>query len=235
MNGGVQHEVKKKQRGLLSFLFAVARAIFWGFLVGMLINGFMWHHEGYQALMKDLKITYQEQVNGIALRNQAISDHYDLAVNGIKETSQREEAKAMSWLDHFAKGQFLKNSPEVTQKAHGVVGFIDHLVNVAWGTLEVLIAKFFSVFASFWVFIFAAFLGAMDGLLARYIRTQEGGRESTFIFHRVSDVVIRLPIGILFLYLTLPFFLNPEMVVVIVSVLFFSFFYLATANLKKFL
>ena len=126
-------------------------------------------------------------------------------------------------------------SQRVKKKDSKIMQAVGHFVFVLVNTLVILFAKFFSVFVSFWVFLFAAILGATDGLLERYIRTNEGGRESTFIFHRVSDTVIKIPVAILFFYLTIPLFFNPEMIVMVMSVLFFLFFYIATANLKKFL
>jgi hypothetical protein len=51
----------------------------------------------------------------------------------------------------------------------------------------------------------------------------------------VSDIVIQGPVALIFVYLTLPIFFNPEIVVVVMGVLFFIFFRMITANLKKFL
>lgn len=231
----VDSAVTKKKRGLTSFIWAVLRAVFWGLLIGLIINCFMWHEEGYKKLMLDMNNTYKQQINGIAVRNIDAASEYAAGIGVVGDTVSFGEKRTENLLDKVPYIHSVKTSDSFNKSASSIGNAINHFFEVLVNTFKVLAAKFLSVFASFWVFIFAAILGATDGLLARYVRTNEGGRESTFIFHRVSDTVIKIPVAIVFLYLTIPLFLNPELVVLVMSILFFMFFYIATANLKKFL
>lgn len=222
--------VTKKKKGAASFVFSIIKAVLWGLAIGVIINCIMWNFEGYQKLMKNLNHTYQTQMTGIALRNEGAAVGFGAIASALGDAIQIGESKAQR---HISKSDYLNST---TNKIDSKIwGSVDHFIIVITATCEVLVAKFLSIFVSAWVFVFAGILGAMDGLLVRYVRTSEGGRESTFIFHRVSDTVIKVPVAIIFFYLTIPLLFNPELVVVFISILFFMFFYIAMANLKKFL
>lgn len=96
--------------------------------------------------------------------------------------------------------------------------------------------KFINIFSPIWVYAMTIILGVLDGLTARYIRTVEGGRESTFIFHHLSKTWMRLLYLLLLLQTCSPFWtLSNDVMALIVAT--FLFFYSRTkcAHLKKFL
>lgn len=232
---GVDSAVIKKKKGATSFVYSIIKSIFWGLLIGVIINCIMWHFEGYKRLMEDLIHTYQTQMTGVALRNEGAAVGFGALagmINDVIKTGENKVQGLISESDYLHSATDNKKAKSIGSK---IWGALDHFILVVSATFEVLIAKFLSIFVSVWVFVFASILGAMDGLLERFIRTSEGGRESTFIFHRVSDTMIKVPVAIVFFYLTIPLFFNPELIVVFMSILFFMFFYIATANLKKFL
>ena len=231
----VRDEIVKKKNTLSNYLFAICKAIFWGMVVGIIINAVMWHIEGYQALIKGTEHTYDEQIRSIVLRNKSAAKEYASSVDVMRDSTMWVGSTIAVDAEKIPYFNAVEDHVMTTSTRKFVFMAVEHVFIVLGWTFKVVIAKFLSVFASFWVFIFAALMGAMDGLLARYIRTNEGGRESTFIFHRVSDKVIKVPITIVFLYLSSPLTINPEVIVLIMSLLFFVFFYIATANLKKFL
>jgi hypothetical protein len=109
------------------------------------------------------------------------------------------------------------------------------IVDVWNETAKDVLAKTVSVLVSLWVFVFSSLLGAMDGLLNRYKRTCEGGRESTYIYHKVSSSMYKIPLAILVVFLSLPLDINPEIVVILLSITFFMYFYITTSSLKKYL
>ena len=231
----VEVAASNQGRSTLAFAFMIARAMLWGFFIGVLINSYLWIKDGYAQFTQNAQATYQQQMDNIALRNQQVakaSARGDVWLQNQWQHSlhtTRQLSWQVPWLSkldqYFDVSYYLDNSQV----------FWHRLVSMLVLTAKVVIAKCISLFASVWVFVFAALIGALDGLVARYIRTSEGGRESTFIFHKVADGLLKIPVILLFLYLTSPFFINPEWVVVLMGVLFFAFFYTATANLKKFL
>lgn len=182
--------------------------------------------------MFDLDASYKKQLSSISSNNHEIATMYTHGVDRVHSFFHRSWRMGQKFINQVPYVHSFMNNPlnQSQIKTH-----IMRFFSILGMTFKLLIAKFASIFVSIWVFVFASILGAMDGLLSRYIRTVEGGRESTFIFHRVSGVVIKIPVAIVFLYLSTPFFLNPKWVVMVMSLLFFGFFYIATANLKKFL
>ena len=223
----LNEEIKKPPNGLVSFVSSVVLTVFWGLAIGLIINGAYWAISGFKSVNQDLDRTANEQ---------ALSFDGNLGFfeNRFLSTLAFVKSKESALL---AK---LKHSNATLSKEAAAWGpraaiAINRALVVCFKTLEVLILKFLSIFASAWIYVFFAFMGAIDGLLSRYIRTEEGGRESTFLFHKISSLMLKLPLGILFFYLALPFFIDPQVVVLVVGVLFFSFFQISSANLKKFI
>lgn len=228
-------KVEKKSGGIIWTLIS---SVMWGWFVGLLINGYLGFVHGYDYVIQDLDTTYSVQVENIAWRNPDAAARLSSGLVKLGEAIEWVESKAGAF---FASNDTLisltqsKTSASTRRIVSGITEGIGRFVTVLLGTFLVLIAKFMSLFVSVWVFLFASIVGAMDGLLTRYVRTYEGGRESAFIYHKVANLVMKVPFGVMFLYLSLPVFLDPEVVVVVISLMFFWFFYVATANLKKFL
>jgi len=230
-----QDEIAVQQRGLMKTLWSVFSAIVWGLCIGVAINCVFWYLQGYPKLMQSMKTTYQQQMQGISLRQSHVGAILSQKLRTFTHVWQQTEQHGAKVIKQH---HLLDHLPFVSKKGDGVPRWgqgIEHFLAVMGATLMVMMAKCLSVMVSFWVFVFAALMGAMDGLLKRYIRTNEGGRESTFIFHRVSELMITLPVALLFFYLTLPVFVRPEIVAVGMGVIVFLFFHISTANLKKFL
>ncbi len=228
-------EIQVQQRGFFKALWSVFSAVLWGLCIGVAINCVLWYVQGYPKLMQSMKTTYHQQMQGISLRQSHVAAQISKKMKTFTHAWRHTEKQGVKALK---KRQIMEHLPLANKKGDGVHRLgqgIEHFLAVMAATLMVMMAKCFSVLVSFWVFVFAALIGAMDGLLKRYIRTNEGGRESTFIFHRVSQLMITLPVAVLFFYLTLPVFVRPEVVAVGMSVMVFLFFNISTANLKKFL
>ena len=225
----------KSPKGFSRFLWGLLSAIFWGWCLSICIYSVMWYQVGFtsmtQALRSDLAM--QRSVSRYAdLRSAPIAGKVgDIITTGLN----RCKAFFAKMGKPFAKFKLSSLPKSAKQSLLTVSRFIKRSYSLLTGSGKLVIAKFFSVFISLPVMVFAALLGAADGLLKRYIRTQEGGRESTFVYHRVSDRVIALPVWILWGYLISPFDINPQVVVVLMSILLFCFFNISTANLKKFI
>ena len=227
--------VQNKSHGLFAFSCSIVKAIIWGVAIGFVINCYLWHTNGYTSLMSDLNSSYSNQMSDISFRNKEVATEFKESSGAlshgidwmINKTSNIQTS--IPYTNNTAKGSFVRG------KVSKIEVYFSDVYNILITTFKVHIAKFIGLLASFWLFVFASILGACDGLLMRYIRTSEGGRESTFVFHRVTGNVIKVPVSIVFIYLTIPVSPDPEIVAVIISILFYMFFYIATSNLKKFL
>jgi hypothetical protein len=220
----------KPRSSLFGFIYEVIRSMFWAIVIGFIINCILWHREGYEKLMIALNKNYNTEMTGIYLRNHQFADLYQSQIHTLSNfTSEIDEQISESI--HFKS---IMNAYTI-DLWNLVQGYSYKILQVFNETAKDIMAKTLSVMVSLWIFIFSSLLGAMDGLLHRYIRTQEGGRESTYVYHKVAYCVYKAPLAIILLYLALPIMINPEIVVVILSMTFFMFFYLTTASLKKYL
>jgi integrating conjugative element membrane protein (TIGR03747 family) len=222
----------KSLMGKLIFVLLVA------WVIAMVVNMIDWNKQGYTFLIKTLDEAYAKYREELFTRNETLNIYSDAVILLIKEYTQPFFIAVMQ------KSQTLTSSSNLfdfksDKSAKKFISIIYQnaiqFLSVVIATTKILFAKVMNIIVSFWLYVFASLLGALDGLVKRYIRTAEGGRESTFVFHKVSHVVIQLPIWILALYLIIPDTFSPEIVVMLISLALFAFFTIATSQLKKYL
>lgn len=85
------------------------------------------------------------------------------------------------------------------------------------------------------LFILAAFVGLVDGLVRRDIRKFGAGHESGFVYHRAKAALMPLAVMPWILYLTLPFSLHPLLVLLPCAVLLGAAVYITAGSFKKYL
>lgn len=214
-------------RGLFARLLQLAGGMTIGLVVGVGINSYMGYKLGYAPMMKALHHTLSEQLAGLGFRDKPLAEESGWVMKQIA-------TQVVRW-EQAGEQVVTKRVPTQPSTLTHWVALANRGLSLIGLTLALMAAKLLSVSISLLVLVFAALIGAMDGLLKRYIRTQEGGRESTFVFHRISDVLITAPVLLLVIYLALPIYLPPQAVVMAMSGLVFLFFTIATTNLKKFL
>lgn len=237
MSDGASKDIKEKPRGMTGATFTVMTAFLWALLVGLVIHGFLWYDEGYAVLMKQLTNSYAQQTAMMQQRAN-LPEKKSRLLHMMADYFAHERIVVMNhtrrWL---ARAPLLSDAAMNTGVKQALLKpwhFVEDVAALIFLTSKLIVAKCASLLLSIGVFVFAILLGACDGLVARYIRTQEGGRESAFLFHRIADKAVRLPMLCVFLYLASPFFIPPTWVVIFISVLLFSLCRLTTANLKKF-
>lgn len=224
------HYEKKKSTAFGKFVGKVIFALILGFLIGFGINSYCWHKEGFNKTMQRINAVYQQEIDGLSLRNERFAAYFAASIN-----------LSGNWLIHFKTSvQAGINKIELFRRWKLATAFskamngLSKFMRVCLGTIKIVLGKLAGIVVSIWIYIFASLLGMLDGLLKRYVRTQEGGRESTFVFHKVSNTVLAIPAYILAVYLVVPLFINPAVVACVMAVLFYWFFSLVTSNLKKF-
>jgi len=247
----VQDKPKRRKSALHRFIGAIFTAFFLGMLVLVVVNIYQWNSSGYDAMMQNLNSHYQTEMSSLMVRNGAVAV-YTIAMfqlinskftqwisNSKREIQSLEASKHISFLQSVRNKaqQFNQHTKSnfVDGMLSGAFGHIKQIGCMLWASFIVLLFKFISVFAAILIYIFAGLLGALDGLVVRYVRTAEGGRESTFIFHKMTNVIIQLPIWLIIIYLISPVLINPMIVIALLALSFFVVFNIATSNLKKFL
>lgn len=183
---------------------------------------------GYNQAFINLKSLEQTQVNEMMARSTILSRFLKSVEGKAVFTESRiektinVEAKSLG----MHKPKLSKSSIDIDLN-QGWELFLESMVLVSFKILNVL--------SSIWVYVLASLIGVLDGLSQRYIRTAEAGRESTYVFHKLSSALSIFPALILFAYMTLPISINPTLVASILGLVFFGFFQLTFSNLKKYL
>lgn len=86
--------------------------------------------------------------------------------------------------------------------------FTQDLMLLAWQNTRVVFYKFIVFVYALPLFFLSSGVGAIDGLIHREIRTQEMGRESSFLFHKFSTLSGKLLSTLMMLYFLLPLALS---------------------------
>ncbi|APO83327.1 TIGR03747 family integrating conjugative element membrane protein [Pseudomonas sp. GD03817] len=85
------------------------------------------------------------------------------------------------------------------------------------------------------IFLLAVITGAVDGLIRRDLRKFGAGRESSFVYHRAKRTLPSLMVSPWVIYLSLPWSLNPNWVLLPCAVLLGWMVAITAATFKKYL
>lgn len=85
------------------------------------------------------------------------------------------------------------------------------------------------------LFLLAAFVGLVDGLVRRDIRKFGAGRESGFVYHRAKAALMPLAVLPWVTYLALPVSLHPLMILLPAAFLLGLAVNIAAASFKKYI
>ncbi|WP_342595590.1 TIGR03747 family integrating conjugative element membrane protein [Salinicola lusitanus] len=85
------------------------------------------------------------------------------------------------------------------------------------------------------LFILAALVGFIDGLVSRDLRRFGAGRESAFIYHHAKRMVTPIFLAGWLIYLSLPFSIHPNLFLLPCAMLFGLMIAIATSSFKKYL
>lgn len=231
--GSVENKSSNKQTILLQIILAIG----FGILINLILVSYQWGKFGFNAALIQVKKANAEQyayfnktqsspVGATIARaaehtRQVFVEGYDLALKKVR---------AMLPPNHKAPA-FDRFQSQITS----IKSVFERAMLLFSQSILTVILKLFCLLAGIAMYTMGSLMGALDGLAARYVRTEEGGRESTFFFHHITDKIIRLPPLIILAYLVGVFSPDPGVFVLLLGISLFSFFFIATSNLKKFL
>ncbi len=110
----------------------------------------------------------------------------------------------------------------------------EHLM-AAITTIQVTALRVAVLVLSFPVFVLAGLVGLTEGLVRRDLRRWGGGRESAFVYHQAKMLVFPLFISAWVLYLSLPFNLHPNLVILPCAAGFGAALMVSASAFKKYL
>lgn len=85
------------------------------------------------------------------------------------------------------------------------------------------------------LFLLAAFAGLTEGLMMRDLRKFGSGRESSFLYHHAKRYIKPVMLGSWILYLSLPFSIYPNIILIPAAFLFGLSICITAASFKKYL
>ncbi|WP_025807875.1 TIGR03747 family integrating conjugative element membrane protein [Pseudomonas chlororaphis] len=109
-----------------------------------------------------------------------------------------------------------------------------YLIAAAFTTLTFLV-RLLILILTLPLFLVAAFVGFIDGLVRRDVRRFGAGRESGFLYHRAKATLMPLAVLPWVLYLALPFSMHPLLVLLPAAVLLGVAMNLTAGSFKKYL
>ncbi|PJG84801.1 TIGR03747 family integrating conjugative element membrane protein [Conservatibacter flavescens] len=85
------------------------------------------------------------------------------------------------------------------------------------------------------LFLLSAFTGFTEGLMMRDLRKFGSGRESSFLYHHARRYIKPVMIGSWIIYLSIPFSVHPNLILIPAAFLFGLSICITTASFKKYL
>ena len=107
-------------------------------------------------------------------------------------------------------------------------------ISIIFGSLLIVISRFYIFMASLPLFFLFIFVGIIDGLVKRDIRKFEVARESSFVFHRVNPLLGMFCASLFLIYMSLPFASTPHYFLITIAVVCSFFIMLTIRNFKKY-
>lgn len=211
---------------------SIANGMLLSFFLSILMTLIAWEYKGYAYVAQQLSSQRVSIMGYLSESNPALLRYNLHVIEKINQSISNGFSQALPSTPDFKK---------IVESAF----FVDLLskLNAPWHAFQTLMCltalvffwKTVGILCSALLFVFASSIGFLDGLVKRYVRTAEAGRESTFVFHRVSQWTLKTAAGLVFIDWVLPVKIHPLFIVIALSMLLYLFFYISSSTLKKYL
>lgn len=218
------------------YTLTLIQAILLGTMIAFLINVVWLAKEGYAKTAARLAARNNAALMTLAARNLPLAS----VLVGAGVATTLVPAEATDWgRTLLAKA---KRNPTVEALTRDTslsgMGTVVRYCQQGWHlvvlTFESVVIKAASLIASLLLLVMAVILGLLDGFCRRYVRTVEGGRESTYVYHKAVSSAVSLPSFCIILYIVLPLPLSPEIAGILLAVVVFSLVRLSASQFKKY-
>tara|TARA_B110000879_G_C11169370_1_gene512798 strand:- start:1496 stop:2209 length:714 start_codon:yes stop_codon:yes gene_type:complete len=232
-------QLTKKPKGILGKVISlVVIGLFINVLYVECIYGYLGFKKSYVMQSKSL-----QAIGTVIEKNETIFSAwlqekiYEIETGVFKDRDSKYQKYLLTQIDQKTKGIFKgKHLPEKALEGFKwvkrVVSEQGFLMAV---TIKILVGKLFLLILSLPLFILTTLVGFVDGLSAREIRKSELGRESSYVFHRLSGWVMTF-IGVsLLIWFVLPLPINPSQVFLPLCIILMFSIRMASSRFKKYL
>ena len=145
------------------------------------------------------------------------------------------QTHVLEWIRHIADRAHAEASNGLMHYLHLTYVHIEPYALGAVYTVLTVFVRALVLCLTLPLFILAASIGLIDGLVRRDIRRFGAGRESGFVYHRARATI--LPLGVLpwVVYLALPFSIHPLLILLPFAILLGIAVNVTSATFKKYL
>ncbi|WP_061289981.1 TIGR03747 family integrating conjugative element membrane protein [Azotobacter vinelandii] len=222
--------VEKKQTGLVGFLLALPFRLVVVLLVSIVLSILLewlgiyfqwWELPGSRHAETVMRIELG-YLDSNFTRSILVSDPVAFATDSLV------------WLNHWL---FIKTGLVAWASAEHpgwLSGVSDYAMAAVYVTLMTLSRCLVLILTSP-LFLLAALVGLVDGLVMRDLRRFGAGRESAFVYHHAKRLVSPIFITGWLIYLSLPFSIHPNLFLLPCAALFGLMIAVTTASFKKYL
>ncbi|MCK2094576.1 TIGR03747 family integrating conjugative element membrane protein [Thauera aromatica] len=232
-----------RQQGLLGSIVTLPLRML-GVLIGSLLLSIIIECVGMHLFWPEQGWRHAQGMLNYELNH--LSTHFtrSAVVQEPGRTAQQIVEGAYEWI--FVKTGLLQASARSRAPSHGDARDIRFYISQVYVWSEnYLIAAAFTILTfmvrllvlvlTLPLFLLAAFVGMVDGLVRRDIRKFGAGRESGFIYHRAKASLIPLAVLPWIIYLTLPISVHPLLVLLPSAALLGLAVNITAASFKKYL
>lgn len=230
-----EQQVKEPRQGLLSTLLSLIGRTF-GVLVVSLILSIIIEWVGMTWFWQDQGALHSKQM--MLQEVQYFSTHFTQSV--LHSDPIVFAQQTMDTVNHyvFVKTGLLNwlNNAQVSMKLNHSVfmvirGYIEAIIYITMTFIIRLLILFFTSP----LFILVTVVGFTDGLVRRDLRRFGYGYESSFMYHHAKRAILPLLISSWMLYLSLPFSIYPNLLLIPAAFLVGTAISIASASFKKYL
>lgn len=228
---------RKPRRVTPSLLFWCVLLTVAGYVSLFSFNVANWYEHGFNAALETVQRHTDVTLSTLNLRNNMVEANIIAASQIVSGFLKRYGDATQSTLHQVVKDD-LHQATLNTRLKNKMVHIEDEggevlvLLKLTFWQFSI---KVMALVESIGVVVCASVVGAMDGLCKRYIRTSEGGRESTLLYHTAGKRFMLLPMSVILLYLALPIFISGMMATMALALCFFIYFNVRMSCLKKYL
>lgn len=224
-----QAKAKTGFRGLIGTLFAT---LFFSLVMSVVIEligiTFFWPDEGdkHSELMLNIEFGYlsKDFVDSFIL-----SDPVQYTETLVKDTYELIAIK--TGLMDMINNPVNDNSGFFAQMVSSIGLYLKAIINI----ILVFLVRLVILVLSMPIFLLAAVVGAVDGLVRRDIRRFGAGRESSFLYYHAKNWVKPMLIIAWLIYLSIPFSVHPNLVFIPMAFLFGLSLSITFGSFKKYI
>lgn len=243
---------KRSPKKSASWVSKVGAASGYGLLVLMIFNGASWWEMGFKGFERQCETRMQASLTQIAMLTplfyalfESLTQVADVRWTQAETTAVSDLKTVSTPLNQF-NGGFLQSDKKSASNKTSHTSFTQSLwqrgkkglknvgVFVRLSLYEWAL-KLYLLMTKSILLIMASLIGALEGLHLRYVRTQEGGRESTLLYHHAGEKLLIVPVVALMIYLGAPLSFSALWMSLCLCVFFFLYFKVRLSCLKKYI